>query len=173
MAITGILFILFYVIDQLSKYLTEIYIKKQIVVIPGILELTKVYNTGAAWSMLQNGTWLLAIISLVASIAFGYFAIKNDWKKEKLKSFSLTMAWAGCFANFFDRFISLIPPLNETREGVVDMIIFKPFDYICEFFNLGTTVFNVADAFLVVGLILFAIDYIFLAEKRKEKNAKN
>lgn len=173
MAITGILFVLFYLLDQVSKYLSEIYIKNTIVVIPGFLELTKVYNTGAAWSMLENGTWLLAIISLIASIVIGYFVFKNDWKKEKLKSFSITMAWAGCFANFFDRIISIIPPFNETREGVVDMIIFKPFDYICEFFHLGTTVFNVADMFLVIGLILFSIDYIFLSEKRKEKNANN
>ena len=173
MAITGILFILLYFLDQLSKYLTELYIKGNTVVIPNFLELTKVYNKGAAWSMLENGTWLLALISLVASIVFGYFALKNDWKKAKLQSFSLTMAWAGCFANFFDRVISIIPGLNEARCGVVDMIVFKPFDFLCEILNLGTTVFNVADVFLVVGLILFAIDYIFLSEKRKAKDGSN
>ena len=72
------------------------------------------------------------------------------------------MALAGCVGNLFDRLLTLF----GVYEGVVDMIIFKPFDWICEALNLGTTVFNLADVFLVIGVILFAIDYMFFADKK-------
>ena len=81
------------------------------------------------------------------------------------------MALAGCMGNLFDRFIT-ITPLKSGRNGVVDMIVLKPFDFICEKLGLGTTVFNVADMFLVIGLIVFAIDMIFFEDRRKKKYGK-
>lgn len=172
---TIIIFVILYLLDQLSKYLVEIFIPEGevVVVIDNFLSLTKTYNTGAAWSMFNDNTIILVLISLVGTIALAFFCTKNDWKREKFASVTLTMALAGCVGNFFDRLISVIPNLNEHREGVVDMIIFKPFDWLCEAFNLGTTVFNVADAFLVVGLLLFAVDLIFFSEKRKKKYGTN
>ena len=73
------------------------------------------------------------------------------------------MALAGCVGNLFDRMITVF----GWRNGVVDMIIFKPFDWICELLHLGTTIFNLADVFLVLGIIIFAIDFCFFADRKK------
>ena len=172
MAITLIIFFVLVLLDQLSKLFTEYYLalNSTYEFIPNCLYFTKVYNKGAAWSMFEDTTIILVIISFVATIILGYMCSKNDWKKAKISSLSLTLAFAGCVGNFFDRLISVIPGLSEYRPGVVDMIIFKPFDWLCTALNLGTTVFNVADMYLVIGLIIFAIDYIFLAERRAKKN---
>ena len=174
MWITLLIFTILYIIDQVSKLLTEHFLMFEEVneFIPNFLHFTKTYNTGAAWSMFEDNTIILVLISLVGTIVLGYFCTKNDWKKAKFPSFCLTMALAGCVGNFFDRLISVIPSLSDSRPGVVDMIVFKPFDWLCEALNLGTTVFNVADAFLVVGLILYAIDLIFFHERRIKKNAE-
>ncbi|MGM9969510.1 MAG: signal peptidase II [Anaeroplasma sp.] len=179
MFITILIFVFLFFLDQFSKLLAEHYINvsngisevKQ--AIPNFLYFTKEYNTGASFSLFSDHTIILVIISAIATILLAYIASKNDWKNAKLSSFAITMALAGCVGNFYDRLVSVIPGVNNYRPGVVDMIIFKPFDAICEFFHLGTTVFNVADSFLVVGLIIFAIDLLFFADRRKNKNGKN
>ena len=118
-----------------------------------------------AWGALGNNTLLLTIISAVATIILCYFATKNDWKRNKVGAIALTMALAGCVGNLFDRMITVF----GWRDGVVDMIILKPFDWICELLHLGTTIFNLADVFLVLGIIIFAIDFCFFADRKKKK----
>lgn len=168
MIITLIVFFILFFLDQLTKYLSvETLTDTPKVLINNFLSVRLEYNPGAAWSMGSDSTWVLVLISTIASIFLFWVCSKNDWKRAKFQAISITMAAAGCVANLFDRIITMIPSCN--RDGVVDMIVFKPFDWICELFNLGTTVFNVADAFLVVGLILYAIDYLFFAERRKDK----
>ena len=118
-----------------------------------------------AWGALGNNTLLLTIISAVATIILCYFATKNDWKRNKVGAIALTMALAGCVGNLFDRMITVF----GWRDGVVDMIILKPFDWLCELLHLGTTIFNLADVFLVLGIIIFAIDFCFFADRKKKK----
>ena len=178
MAITIIIFFILYMADQVSKYFTEILLIENQTAIPlfgnlDIVKVTKIYNTGAAWGMLEDNTIILVVISALATILLAFMASKNDWKANKFGSFTLTMALAGCVGNFYDRLVSIIPNLSQYRKGVVDMIQFQPFDYLCELMHLKTTTFNVADMFLVVGLILFAIDLIFFDERKKVKYAKN
>lgn len=159
----GLLFI-----DQLTKYLSELLIANgnQITLIPNILEATLTYNTGAAWSFLSDHTWILTVISFIASIALIYFITKNDWKKKKCYSIAVTLMLAGTFGNFIDRFFSVI----NIRSGVVDMIILTPLDKL---WNLMTKssfpIFNVADVCLVIGIVFLAIDIIFFQEKRAKQ----
>lgn len=178
MAITIIIFFILFMADQVSKYFTEILLVENQAAVPlfgdlNFLRVTKIYNQGAAWGMLEDNTIILVVISALATILLAFFASKNDWKANKFGSFTLTLALAGCVGNFFDRFISVIPQLQVYRKGVVDMIQFEPFDALCRMLHLGTTTFNVADSFLVVGLILYAIDLIFFDERKKLKYAKN
>lgn len=166
-----ILFILF-MLDQISKYLAQVFQPSNVVAIPHFVTLDLNYNRGMAWGMLENNTWILVIISLIASIVLGYICTKNDWKKNKFLSFSITMTLAGCLGNLFDRLISVIPNLEEGRPGVVDMISFEPLNVISNWISKGDfPIFNLADAFLVCGLIIYAVDLLFFVEKRK-KNEK-
>lgn len=188
MAITCLLLFILYMADQLTKYLVQKMIAcpdcsviekyasgtpKSVEAIPNFLTITHEHNKGMAWSMLDNSTWILVIISAVASIFLIYFCLKNDWKKAKIQSLGLTMALAGCLGNLYDRAIT-ISPLWQGRDGVVDMISFGPLNWISNLFGNGDfPTFNLADVFLVVGLILFAVDLIFFAEKREKREVKN
>lgn len=51
-------------VDQLSKYFTVAYIPlyTDISVIPGVLNLTYVQNSGAAFSSFEGQQWLFALI---------------------------------------------------------------------------------------------------------------
>ena len=172
MAITLVIFGMLFIIDQLTKYLTQLYIAPNTTVcaIPHVFSLTIEYNDGAGFSMLSDAGWLLVIVSFIATIVLAYFCSKNDWKREKYKSFLLTMIMAGCVGNLFDRIVMNIDGLQKARPGVVDMIDFIFLDFIWEkLFNSTFAICNVADVYLVVGLILFAIDLIFFADRRKKK----
>ena len=176
MLITCILFFILCFLDQLSKYLAQVNSWNNFEAIPYVLKLDLQYNTGMAWSLLDDKTWLLVIISALATILLGFLAMRNNWKKAKLNSIGITLALAGCFSNLIDRAIAIIPYYNKGvdggRPGVVDMIILEPLDNLFKaIFKSSFPVFNLADAFLVVGLILFAIDELFLKERRE--NGKN
>jgi signal peptidase II len=152
--------------DQVLKFVVErVALNDTLVLIPNFLELRLTYNPGMAWGALGNNTLLLTIVSAVATIILCYFATKNDWKRNKVGATALTMALAGCVGNLFDRMITVF----GWRDGVVDMIILKPFDWLCELLHLGTTIFNLADVFLVLGIIIFAIDFCFFADRKKKK----
>ncbi len=166
MIITVILFFCLVMADQALKFVVErIALKGTLVLIPNVLELKLTHNPGMAWGQLGNNTLILVIISAIATIILCIFATKNDWKRNKVGAISLTMALAGCVGNLFDRMITVF----GWTEGVVDMIVFKPFDWLCELLHLGTTVFNLADVFLVIGIIVFAIDFCFFADRKKKK----
>lgn len=158
------------VADQLTKYLTEINlaVHETVELIPHFLSATKVYNTGAAWSSFSNATWLLVVVSLVASIVLVYFATKNNWKKKKCYSIAITLMLAGTYGNLIDRFISVVYP--KGRPGVVDMIIFQPLDSLWQMMTKSSfPIWNIADACLVIGIVVLAIDILFFQEKRAVK----
>ncbi|MDE6048025.1 MAG: signal peptidase II [Anaeroplasmataceae bacterium] len=153
------------ILDQLTKYLSEIFIARgsEVTLIPHVLDATLTYNTGAAWSFLSDHTWILAVVSFIASAVLVYFITKNNWKKKKCYSIAITLMLAGTFGNFIDRFFSCI----GLRDGVVDMIIFKPLDTVWNWITKsGFPIFNVADMCLVIGIVFLAVDIIFFQEKR-------
>ena len=57
-------------LDQLVKYLVvqNIPLGEHVPFLPYLLDLTYVQNTGAAFSLFSEHTWLLAVISLVMSV---------------------------------------------------------------------------------------------------------
>jgi len=78
-------------------------------------------------------------------------------------STAITLMLAGTFGNCIDRIFACF----NLREGVVDMIILKPLDYLWEAITKsGFPIFNVADMCLVIGIICLAMDIIFFQEKR-------
>ena len=65
------------VLDQLAKYLTvaNIALYDAIPFIPGLLELTYIQNTGAAFSSFEGQQWLFALIFVLFTgmILYEYF----------------------------------------------------------------------------------------------------
>ncbi|MEG2881345.1 MAG: signal peptidase II, partial [Christensenella sp.] len=67
--------------DQVVKYFTTAYIQvgQSAPFIPGFMNFTHVQNTGAAFSLFSNATWLLAVLSAVmaAVVIFLLFKYKK------------------------------------------------------------------------------------------------
>lgn len=179
MWITILIFAILFVLDQGTKYLAQLFLVAgtRQTVIPNVFSFELEYNSGASFSMLSgsDSNWLLIIISAVATLVLIYMCSKNNWKTQKLKSALLTVILAGCVGNLYDRIIMVIPYLNgETdggRPGVVDMLHFDFIDPIWNaIFKSDFASPNVADLYLVFGLIIFAIYIIFFEERMKKKN---
>ena len=139
-------------VDQIVKYLvmTSIGFGEHVPLIPYILELTYVENTGAAFSIFSKHTWALALVSLVMSAVLA-LALWKGLFKHPLGRLALTLLLAGAVGNLIDR---------ACRGYVVDMfnVLFMRF-----------AVFNVADICVVLGGIAGGIYYLFLMDKLEPK----
>ncbi|OFI47734.1 signal peptidase II [Floricoccus penangensis] len=138
--------------DQFVKFWTvkNIPLGDSIPFIKNILSLTHLQNTGAAWSMFEGKQWFFTIITAIALVVGTYYLVKNINKNNGI-SYSIALIIAGTLGNFIDR----------VRLGyVVDM-------FQLDFINFP--IFNVADSFLTVGLILIYI-CIFREDSKKGKS---
>lgn len=116
-------------------------------VIDNFFYLTYTRNTGAAWSILKDQRILLLIISVI--ILFVIHKTMNKEELSKLESLSYGMIIGGIVGNLFDRLVF---------SSVIDFLDFKIFGY-------DYPVFNFADTFIVIGIILMA--YLTLKKERK------
>ena len=96
----AILTVVLVAIDQLVKYLVlqNIALGEHVPFIPYILDLTYVQNTGAAFSMLNQHTWLLTVVSLVMSVVLAV-AIWKNFFRHPLGKVTLTLLLGGAIGN--------------------------------------------------------------------------
>jgi len=150
-------------LDQATKLYVELSLKttSHVDIIDGFLYLTKSYNTGAGWSIMNDNTLLLALISLVATIALIYFTIKRfkTFKGHVLPGICMALALGGCVGNMVDRFMTVF----GVRDGVIDFVGM----YIGSY---SWPIYNVADIALVLGIVLFAIWALFFDKSNKSGN---
>lgn len=148
----AILVVLLVGLDQLVKYLVvqNISMGEYVPFIPHILDLTYVQNTGAAFSIFAQHTWLLTLISLIMSVVLAAALWKQFFKHPFGRSM-LALLLAGAIGNLIDR---------ASLGYVVDMfhVLFMNF-----------AVFNVADICVVIGGIGGAVYYMLFAEKLEKK----
>lgn len=139
-------------LDQQVKYLVSVNIPLggSVPFLPYIMDLTYVKNTGCAFSLLEEHTWLLTIVSAVMSVLLGA-AIAKGVFKHPLGKTTLSLLLAGAVGNFIDRAL---------YGYVIDMFrtLFMEF-----------AVFNVADICVVVGGIAAAAYYLFLYDRLEGK----
>ena len=150
-----ILFVVFIVvIDQITKYLTVLYIPAIGVqtFIPGLLQITYVQNTGAAFSSFEGQQWLFALIFLIFTVLIVYEYKKKPMGFTTFERWCIAAIYGGGLGNMIDR----------VRLGyVVDMI---------ETTFMEFPVFNVADCFITCGGVLLMIHlFLFNKEFWKEK----
>ena len=136
--------IIILIIDILSKVLIKhfILLGSRITIIPNILYITYVRNTGAAFSILRNNTFILIMLTIVI-IGFLFFYLK-DKEIRKLENIGYGLILGGAIGNLLNRII------YGYVIDFIDIYIFK-YDY---------PVFNIADIAIVVGVLLLIIDII-------------
>lgn len=139
------------VIDQLVKLWVRasIPLGQSTPFLPGLMDLTYIQNTGAAFSSFSSLTWLLALVSLIASAAVAVLMARKLFTRP-LGQLSLALILAGAVGNLIDRAL---------LGFVTDM-------FATSFMNFA--VFNVADICVVVGGILMVLYVLFFYDKQKE-----
>ena len=108
-------------------------------------------NTGAAFSLFSDHTWILALISLVMSVLLA-IAVWKPLFRHPFGRTALALLLAGAVGNLIDRAL---------QGYVVDMfhVLFMEF-----------AVFNVADICVVVGGFAAVVYYLFFYEKLEGKS---
>jgi len=142
-------------VDQYTKYLTvaNITLYQDVPFIPGLLQLTYVQNTGAAFSSFEGQQWLFALIFAVFTGMIVYEYHKKSMGFTKFEHWCIAAIYGGGLGNMIDR----------VRMGyVVDMI---------ETTFIEFPVFNVADCFITCGCILLIV-HLFLFHKDFWKDGK-
>ena len=131
--------------DQFTKFLTvaNIALYEDVPFIPGLLQLTYVQNTGAAFSSFEGQQWLFAVIFVVFTGMIFYEYYKKPMGFLPFERWCIAAIYGGGLGNMIDR----------VRMGyVVDMIETTFMDF---------PVFNVADCFITCGCILLMLHLVF------------
>ena len=134
--------IIFLVIDICSKLIISKYLNlnESIQIIKNFLNITLVRNTGVAWSFFDNQTILVLIVS--TSIIIGMILyIRKHKPTNTVEKLSYSLILGGAFGNLIERFI---------YGYVTDFIDVYLFGY-------NYPIFNLADTFIVIGVILIII----------------
>ena len=149
----AVLVVALVVLDQVVKFLVgaNIPLGGDVPFLPHILHLTYVQNTGAAFSLFSQHTWLLTLLSGVVSVVLVICLGKRvlpHWSGM----LALALLLGGAVGNFIDRLLF---------GFVTDM-------FATTFVNFA--VFNVADVGVVLGGVLLCLHLIvfFGREGKKE-----
>lgn len=148
----AVLAVFLVVLDQVVKYLVRegIPLGGHVPFIPHVLELTYVQNTGAAFSILEQHTWILTAASLVI-VAVMLVALRKKFVTHPLGVLPTVLIIAGGIGNLIDRIV---------------------FGYVTDMFNtlfMDFAVFNVADIGITVGAFWLAAYVLFFYDKLEPK----
>ena len=151
--ISVFLILIFVSLDQITKYLTRMYLREEsLPIIRDLFHLTYVENRGIAFGFMQGTSVLFAILSIFVIIFLLFFYVQQKNKKLSnlhILSWSMIFIIAGAIGNLIDR---------VSFGFVTDMIDFK---------GIWSFVFNVADMYIVCGFIVLGI-YILLFDKESK-----
>jgi len=136
--------LIIFIIDFVSKIIIQkcFSLYESIILIPHFLNLTYVKNNGAAFSMLSGNQLFLIFISILVLGGLFYYLKKEKLTNLKIIYYSLLIG--GILGNLFDRIV---------YNSVIDFLDFKIFNY-------DAPVFNLADTFIVIGVLLIIIENI-------------
>lgn len=145
------LIIILVIIDQASKWWTvqNIDLHQVIEVIPNVLSLTYIQNTGAAWSILEGQMIFFYIVTILV-VGVLLYELHKHWRDSKVFALGFSFIIGGALGNFIDRLL---------LKYVVDMIKLEFIDF---------PIFNLADTWLTVGVIIVLI-YILFDKKEEDK----
>lgn len=134
------------VFDQYTKWLAMTHLKNQdsIVIWKDVFQLTYLENRGAAFGLLQGRQLFFSISTLfiLVVVTILFFRLPSKKRYFPLQVCAI-LAVAGALGNFIDRI---------RLKYVIDFFYFKWIDF---------PIFNMADIYVVVATIFFAILILF------------
>lgn len=141
-----------FLIDLVSKQIIShiLSFQKSVPIIKNFFYLTYTKNDGAAWSILKNQRILLLILTVIVLFIINQYLNRESFKKNEEIVYGMIIG--GIIGNFFDRLL---------YGYVIDFLDFKIFGY-------NYPVFNLADSFIVIGIIL-----LIIIEIRKDKHGRS
>ena len=151
-------------IDQATKWIVMLNMElgESIPLIKDVFHFTYIRNAGASFGSFSESRWVFMVISTVMIAAMIFYLVKYRPQK-KLLYIPVSMIIGGGIGNMIDR---LFYGESFGNGTVVDFLDF------CAFPNLWMWIFNVADAFVVVGAgILFVYLLIDIINEEKEKKS--
>lgn len=143
-------------LDQVVKVLVRanIPLGGSVPLIPHVMDLTYVQNTGAAFSLFAGHTWALGLVSLVMSVLLAAALVKPVFRHPAGRV-CLAVVLAGAVGNLIDRFaLGFVTDMFRT--------LFIRF-----------AVFNVADICVVVGGIALCVYLLFFFDKLEPKRPED
>lgn len=147
--------LLFFLIDLISKQIiiNVIDLYNSVKIIPNFFYLTYVQNKGAAFSILENKQILILLFTAIALFFINKFLNNENIKKFEMIIYS--MITGGILGNLFDRLV---------------------FGYVIDFFDFRFgkyqyPIFNIADCFIVVGIILLT-GYTLMEERKNGSKSR-
>ncbi len=143
-------------LDQLTKYLAVVFLKPigTLPLIEGVLHFTYATNTGSAFSLFSGFTEVLSVVTFLVILVM-LFGIVVNYLGSTFMNWCLAAIVGGGIGNLIDR---------VARGYVVDFIDFRLIHF---------AIFNVADIFVVVGVILLLIYLLFFESKRAKAQKDN
>lgn len=142
-------------LDQVTKYLALMQLKPvgSVTFVEGFMDFTFVENRGVAFGMFSGQKWFILLLTgIIVAVMIYYFVRLPHSRQYQWVRGAMVLVLAGAVGNMIDRIF---------RGYVVDFFEFTFFDW---------PVFNVADIYVVVGVILLAILILFvIKEEPKEK----
>lgn len=130
-------------VDQLSKAWVLQHLPGHAVMplLPGLLRMRLVFNTGAAFSLLTGNTWLLGLVSALVALGLVVW-IQTAGPLRRLQALGIGLLLGGAVGNGLDRW----------RLGqVVDFLECVPISF--PVFNGADVAINLAVAFLVIDAL--------------------
>lgn len=145
--IDTLLLVVLIIFDRISKNLATIKLKENepFVLIKNVFELRYLENRGAAFSIFENKQTFFLVVTCIFIIVMIYAIIKLPLEK-KYNIFEIVLVFlvSGAIGNMIDRII---------QGYVVDYFYFSLIDF---------PIFNVADIYVSVGCVVFAIILLFV-----------
>ena len=142
-------------VDQLTKAIIRqvLPLGESRSIIPELLDLTHVHNTGAAFGLLNAADFpykpiVMIAIAAIALVAIAAYATQLGFH-ERMARFGLALILGGAFGNLIDRAVA---------------------GYVVDFVDVywGSThfwAFNVADSAITIGAILVLLDMIGIGRR--------
>lgn len=147
LALDVLLIAVLIIFDQFTKKLAVAKLMNQpaFVLIDGVLELDYLENRGVAFGMFQGQRFMILLVGIIFMAVLSFLVFKMPaGKKYTAMHIILSFVIAGGIGNMIDRF---------QLEYVIDFISFVLINF---------PIFNVADCYVVCGVIAMCIMLLFV-----------
>lgn len=162
--------VLIFAIDIITKWIIvkNVGFGNTVEIIPGFFYIAPILNLGSAYGMGDNIPWMrfvFIVISWTATLLIPFFWLKGLWKKDSWINAIFMLCWAGAIGNAIDRTFYWEGTVGFS--GVVDFLQIRLGGWV----PFGS--FNVADASLVIGVLVAVVLIIVREVVNHKKGNRN